>query len=382
MMRVLYLNRIWAMGGATSVISLILPNLPSTIEIIHACYDAPGGADDEYRQSLLCQGQRVLDECISWSGMRDWFQVLRTIDGLVKKYDIDLIHTHENQSNTLVGLHRRRWPCACVATAYGWWEVNLKLSAYYALERRFALPRFERVTTVSEDMKHKLTGGGVPAAQIRVIPTGMDVTRFAYTGDRHRARAAQGLGAEDIVIGTVSRLAPEKGHGVLLHAASRLVGRYPNLRILIVGIGPERSDIEALSRELALQDRIKFTGFYGDLVEAYAMMDIFALPSVLEEGFPTVTMEAQAAGLPVVASDIGGTRETVEKDTTGFLAAPRSPESLAAQLDKLLADRELRLTMAAAARRRIAERFPVADMARKVAAVYEEALAERLGAGR
>jgi glycosyltransferase involved in cell wall biosynthesis len=141
-----------------------------------------------------------------------------------------------------------------------------------------------------------------------------------------------------------------------------------------VGTGDLLEPLRQHARDLGLADRVVFTGFYDDLPGALRAMDLFAQPSVLDEGFPTAVLEAQAAGLPVVASDIGGTWETIDRDVTGLLVPPRDAGALAGALGELARDGARRAAMAAAARPWIERSFTLDTMIRQMTATYHEAV--------
>ena len=161
-----------------------------------------------------------------------------------------------------------------------------------------------------------------------------------------------------------------------------LLPHHPRLALLIAGTGGERPRLEARARELGIEGRVRFAGFVRDPVDAYAAMDVFALPSILPEGLPTTSLEAQAAGLPVVASDIGGTADTIAVGRTGELVPPGDAAALAAALGGLLADPARRSRMGAAARARVERDFTLAAMIDRMATIYREARARGAARGR
>jgi glycosyltransferase involved in cell wall biosynthesis len=277
-----------------------------------------------------------------------------------------------------VGLGRGAYPCAAVGSPYGWWESpwHLQAKAYHWVEKNIALPRFERVYTVSQDMKRKVLEGRTPEERIRVIHTGIDLATVDGGATREETRAALGIAEKDFVAGTVSRLFREKGHKHLLNAAATLLSRQPQLRLLIVGTGDEREALEAQAAGLGIAERVTFTGFYLDIAGAFRAMDVFVQPSIDAEGFPTSVLEAQAAGLPVIASDIGGTKETLDVGVTGLLVPPADEASLAGALEGLMQEPGRRDAMARAARPWIARRFTMADMLRQMGGMYYEAVDE------
>jgi len=382
---VLYLIRAWALGGSHTIIRLFIKHLPKDrFNIITVPYEAPGPGNRDFIESVRKEGEDVAPDRIPWNSRANWFKARRKVDELIRKYDIDLIHAHDTHSNVLLGIGRKRWPCACVASPYGWWETKwaLRTRAYHWVEKNLALPNFERVYTVSETMKRKVLEGRTPEDRIRVIHTGLDLSQFDGGAHREKARAEFGFASDAVVIGTVSRLFREKGHKYLLSAARMLLDDFPKVRLLIVGTGDERVALEDLARTLGIDEQVTFTGFREDLPGTLRAMDIFAQPSILEEGFPTSVLEAQVAGLPVVASDIGGTHETIDIGNTGLLVPPANAEALADALRGLAADAERRRAMAAAARPWVEHSFTLQHMIDQITATYEEAIAQYRQGGR
>lgn len=378
---VLYLIRTWALGGSHTIIFLLLKHLPrDRFNIITVPFDSHSGGDELFVAEAEKRGIAVAPERIPWKSRGAWGQARKAVGELIKQYDIGLVHAHDPHTDVLIGLGRKRWPCACVASPYGWWDriFPLRSHVYTWIERQWALPQFERLITVSQHMKGKILRGPSDPGRVRVIHTGLDLAQVQH-GDGDAARARYGLPPEAVVVGTVSRIYVEKGHTYLMHAAARLKDLVPPVYLLIVGDGPLRPDLEAEAVELGIQDRVVFTGFCEDLPGALAAMDVFALPSILEEGFPTAVLEAQAAGLPVIATDKGGTRETIDVGQTGLLVPPKDAASLAGAIAELAQDVPRRKAMAQAAPEWIAGSFTLDDMIAQVAATYDEALAEWQG---
>lgn len=376
---ILYLMRTWVFGGSHTIIMLMLKHLPAErYNILCIPYDTPSAGDDVFVKVLRDAGYPVPEERIPWRRRSDWLHARRTLSRLIEKYSADIVHTYDPHSNVLVGLGRRRWPCACVASAHGWWSrwFPLRSHVYTWIERQYALPNFERVLTVSQNMKGKILRGKTPEDRIRVIHTGLDPEALRPTRSRAETRRRLDIPENANVVGTVGRLFIEKGHTYLLQAAGRLLLAFPDLHVLIVGDGPLRSNLQGQAAQLGLASRVHFTGFYDDVPGALAAMDVFALPSILDEGFPTAVLEAQAMGLPVIASDVGGTCETIDVGKTGVLVRPKDVAGLAEALRALLADADSRQAMAQAARPWIERSFTLGHMIEQVSTAYEEALEE------
>lgn len=372
-MRLLYVCRTWAMGGAQSILLSLIRRLPpERFEILVAPWDAGIDADRTFASEAGRAGAR-LTAPLRWAGWRSSRSVVGALSDLVAAERVDVLHCHDNVTNMLVGLSRRRFPGATVASAFGWWEINLKLRFLYAAERRLALPRFDAVYTVSDDMAGKLRRSGVAADRIDVIRTGIDAGLWSPRGRRAELRAAWGIPPEATVLGTVGRISAEKGHDHLLGAVRRLTDRHPGLVVLLAGKGPDMERLAGLARGMNLADRLIMPGYVADGAAAYEAMDIAVMPSVLDEGLPTAALEAQAAGLPIVASDIGGTRETLVDGGTGRLAPPGDADALAVALAPLVEDPALRARMGAAAQARILGEFSLDGMLDALCAFYERA---------
>jgi glycosyltransferase involved in cell wall biosynthesis len=189
-----------------------------------------------------------------------------------------------------------------------------------------------------------------------VVPLGIDLERFGA------ARAAPA--GEVSLVGTVGRLAPQKDQETLLEAAALV----PEARFVLVGDGELRPELERRAAELGIADRVTFTGAREDVPELLASFDVFAHPSLFE-GFCLAVLEAQAAGVPVVATPVGGIPETVVDGETGLLVPTRDPTALAAAIRRLLEDREFAQRLADAARRS-ARRYSTERMVEETLKVY------------
>ena len=219
----------------------------------------------------------------------------------------------------------------------------------------------DAVVAVSRAVANQVVDGNA-----RVIYAGVDVAP-------ENVNAARQRGASDLVVGTAGRLIALKGIKYLLSAVATLIRDFPALRVEIAGAGPEQTDLEQKVRELGLAGRVDFLGWIEDLNSILARWDIFALPS-LEEGFPLAVLEAMAAGLPVVASRVGGVPELVADGETGWLVPLRDPVALGCQLRLLLCSPENRKRMGTAAQARVQAQFSRAQMAAGFAALYDELL--------
>jgi glycosyltransferase involved in cell wall biosynthesis len=208
----------------------------------------------------------------------------------------------------------------------------------------------------------------VPGEKIVVIPNAVALGPRAPRDAALRARVL--LGQRAPLVLTVARLDAQKGVAYLLDAAAEV----PEAVFVIAGEGPERASLEARAASLEIAHRVRFLGHRRDVPALLAIADLFVLPS-LWEGLPLSILEAMAAGIPVVATRIGGTDELVRDGETGTLAPPENGSALAEAIRAVLYDRERALRMAAAARAFAEREHSAAAMVSATSALYEELLA-------
>ncbi len=200
--------------------------------------------------------------------------------------------------------------------------------------------------------------------------------RVIYAGVEANTKSPpRDVANSELVLGAAGRLIPLKGVGDLLRAAAALQAEFQQLRIEIAGSGPERADLEALVGRLGLSGKVRFLGWVDEIQYALARWDVFVLPS-LEEGFPIAALEAMSAGLPVVASSVGGVPELVVDGETGWLVPPADAASLASRLRAILRDPEQRRSMGEAGRARVREQFSLTLMTRGFSQLYDELLGD------
>jgi glycosyltransferase involved in cell wall biosynthesis len=201
---------------------------------------------------------------------------------------------------------------------------------------------------------------GRSGLKTHVVELGIDVDRFAA--------GTPVLAKHTPIVGNVARLAEQKGHRYLLEAVPHVAGA----RFVIAGDGELHADLERRARDLGVGERVDFLGARDDVPDLLASFDVFAFPSLFE-GLCVAVIEAQAAAVPVVATPVGGIRETVIDGETGLLVPPRDPVALAAAIRRLLQDRDLATRLAANAKPRVRERFSTQTMVEKTLAVYNGA---------
>lgn len=197
--------------------------------------------------------------------------------------------------------------------------------------------------------------GWIPRDRIRVIYDGVDPTAI-QTADATGVRGELGASPEDVVAVVVARLVPEKGHAFLLEVLHRMNGSAGKLKVWIVGEGPEEPALREKIKTFHLESRVHLLGFRSDVPRLLRAADVLCHPS-RREGAPNAVREGMVAGLPVVAVAASGTPELMEEGKTGFLSAIGDGEALQRNLERVLADGELRKQMGAAGRERALKQF-------------------------
>ena len=295
---------------------------------------------------------------------------------ILKKHRIDLVHTN-------TGVILSSGPAAWLAGVPNVWHIRdwfQEFRSFWGFYARYIRAFSDRILAVSQPV-----AGQFPAAfGVTVVHDGFELEEFELADPEAGAkfRAAHGLG-DGPVIGCVGRIKlVRKGQEVLLRAAALLKARGVRAKFLIVGapFPGNETHLEVLHgivREAGLGDDVVFTGELPDPRPAYAAMSIFVLPSGQPEPFGGVVIEAMCMGVPVVATNIGGSLEQVADGETGYLVPPGDPAALAEKLEILLRDEALRARFGAAGRRRIAERFTLNGMVGNIVRVYEECLPRR-----
>ena len=210
---------------------------------------------------------------------------------------------------------------------------------------------------------------GIPRQKIIFIPNGVDLQNLKDLPDKLQARARLALPPDQVLVGTVARLDPVKRLDVLLQALTSL----SDVSAVVVGDGPERVRLGEVSDRLKLTERVFFVGHQEDVWPWLAALDVFVLCSDWE-GMSNALLEGMAAGLPVVATAVGGTTDVVVDGVTGLLVPPRDPPALAEAVVRLLRDPDLRHRMGEAGRHRVEEHFSLERMVGRTQALYQQLL--------
>jgi glycosyltransferase involved in cell wall biosynthesis len=294
----------------------------------------------------------------------------------VEEFAPDILESRNVKSHFLVrtlGLNKRfPW----IAWNHGYTSKDRLDRTYNKLDR-WSLRGAFRVMTVCRPFAAALEAQGIPAQKISVLHNFVAPYTDSTPEEKARLREQLGLGDAKVIL-TVGRLSAEKGHADLLEAVALLrdspgLGAY---RVILVGDGPEEENLRQQAVRLGITDKILMAGFQRNVAPYYGLATIFALPSH-SEGSPNVVLEAMSAGLPIVATTVGGVPEIVENGRTGILVSPRNPAAMAEALSQLLSSSDSRERLGTAAKQKAKSAYTFQDYKRSLTAFYAETLRMR-----
>jgi glycosyltransferase involved in cell wall biosynthesis len=333
------------------------------------CLEKPGSLAPRAEAlgvQVLCADKRP--------GLR--LEARRRVRDLLRQFQPDVVHTHQ------IGALFYTGPAARSAGVP--LTVHTEHGKHYAGRRRtrwlgwLAARSAAGFFCVSEDIAREVIACRVaPRRKVRVVANGIDTARFRDRSGVPSLRSALGVPPDAVVVGTVGRLAEVKRQDLLLRAFAAVRREVSQARLLVVGDGPLRADLEALAASLGLGETVYFAGYQPEPAAYLAAMEVFALTS-RSEGMPLVVLEAWAAGVPVVASAVGGVPELIRDGDNGLLFRSGDEGALTTALAGLLRDPARRSRLAHAGRDEATTRFDV----RSMAAEYEQQYRILLGDAR
>ena len=366
-MRIAQVNLQKAWGGAEKHVSLLSRGLRDAGHSVVVCCHPRG----RLRQDVESRGLPSVQ--VTAINQMDFTVGVKLAAGLVR-FRPELIHVHTPRDYIGGLLASRLLPgTTLVLTRHMMLPLKPMMRRLYA--------RTQGVFCLSAGMRRFLQAQGVPPQLLYQVRSGIDIAEFGASQaleHRETIRKEWNLSAQDLVVGSVGRLVPGKGHSLLLETFGRLrQGAAPTdartLRLEFVGEGPERARLEQQVRKLDLTDSVHFAGFRDDIAATLAALDIFVLPSQ-SELLPLSVMEAMAAALPIVATDVGGLAELVETEVSGLLTPPDDPRLFLEALRRLTQDPALRLRLGRCAAASAHREFTLEAMASDALGAYHRIL--------
>jgi len=230
-----------------------------------------------------------------------------------------------------------------------------------------------RIIAVSQFVANSVIASGIESKRVAVVYDGVEIPPATTTEMRRAARAQWNITDQDLLLGCVGYLLPEKGQETLLRALPQIRAQFPNCRIILAGDGPCRVKLQTLARELGIVDAVIFAGFVEDVEAVYRALDLFVFPS-LAEPLGSSLLAAMAHGLPVIAVASGGVPEIIENGRNGILIDSPDALKFAASVCQMLNDRDAAVRMAKAARETVERRFSAQLLAENTLRQYQAIL--------
>lgn len=362
---ILHITYDMRIGGTEQVIRNLVEGLdPQRYRSSILCID---GAIGPWGRQLAAQG--VEHFCLRRRPGFD-LQLIAAIRRLLLRERVDLVHCHQYTPYTYGWFGSLLTGKPVLFTEHGRFYPDVS-----SRKRRLANPllqcRTAAITAISDATRQALVQyENFSGDRIAVIYNGIADKRQANDSS---LRTELGFDGDALVLGTISRLDPIKNQRMLLKAFARAYAAAPHLRLLIVGDGPLREELQALAGELGIAAAVIFTGFQANPQDYLSIMDIFLLPS-LSEGTSMTLLEAMSFSKPAIATAVGGTPEIIEHERTGLLIANQDETGLVAAIARLASDNALRETLGRAARQSYEQRFTLAAMTSEYEKLYDRVL--------
>jgi len=304
-------------------------------------------------------------------GEMDVFAVLR-LARLMKRRKCRLVHFHDAHSLALgsAAASLAKVPLRVISR-----RVDFPLRGNYFSRKKYTKD-IDVLIAVSQNVKEVLIEGGIDPGEIRVIPDGVDYSLFDEATSSDYLRQELSFEADDFLVGIVAHLADHKGHKYLIKATQILKEKAPKIKVIIVGSGPLRMELDKQVKEINVEDIVFFLGFREDIPQILASLDLFVLSSYLE-GLGSSIMDAMACRLPVVATKVGGIPELVVHEETGLLVPPRRPTSLAKAILRIYENRDLGKQLGQRGYELVHRKFSAEAMADKIIDEYERIAKEK-----
>ena len=305
---------------------------------------------------------------------------IKRLSEIVRERKINIVHSQGGRADFYARIAVRRLKpkvkvVNTVAMPVKGYDVGALRKGVYRffdwLSERYA----DRFIVVSEVLRETLLSSyKIPPDKVIKIYNGIELNEYRPNGKGVRSQKSEvrsefGLSKDAPVIGTIGRMVWQKGFEYLVECIPEIVRTYLDTKILIVGDGPLRERLEALSKELGVRDNVIFTGFRSDIKELLSAVDLLVIPSLLE-GFPMVTLETMAMAKPIIATNIDGITEQITDGVDGILVPPKNPSALAKAVIRVLNDKETARNMGLAARKKVEQEFSVGKMVAETEKVY------------
>ncbi len=344
-----------------------------------ASFDNPGGT-----QACLVHRARAMGmptHLIPWGRRKRIIAAVRAVVRIVREQNIHIIQSHDAKCDVVTWLAARITRTPIVGAAYGWFgnRSQFRVRIYEWLDVHL-LNQFQAIVAPSRSLVEESLTAGVRADLLNAVYVGIDCHNFELKRDESLRRQL-GLAPGDFALVNLARLWPEKGHTYLLAALQAVVKKFPQTKLLMVGDGPMKLELQGLARQLGLELNVIWIPFPENLPALLACVDL-QVHSSIYEGLPMAILSGMAARLPIVTTDVGGVGEVIENGRTGLLVPPQNPAALADGLLLLMSRPDVAQRLGAAARKSVQQNFHSSAGARSLENIFERLFEAHYGASR
>ncbi|MBU2540605.1 MAG: GT4 family glycosyltransferase PelF [Candidatus Omnitrophica bacterium] len=339
-----------------------------TVDLAHVL------AERGHKPVIISSGGRLVAE-LEASSIKHYYlavdkksiiTVLRMIPkviDIIRKEDIDIVHARSRVPAWICFFASKKTNRTFMTTCHGYYSTHF-------FSRIMARGKF--VIVASQVIaRHMIDDFYVSPERLRLIERSVNIERFRFRPPKNKSKT-------EFIIANIARLTPIKGHEYFLKAVAKLIRSIPHIQVWIVGDSATgdssyRQELEVLTRRLGISHCVKFMGLRADVPKILLRVNVLVLSTVTQEAFGRVVIEAQASGVPVVATNVGGVVEIVKDQVTGLLVPPKDPEAMARAIMMLLKDSQLSQTLAENAYKKVKEVYTLSRMVDKTLEVYDEA---------
>lgn len=283
---------------------------------------------------------------------------------VVKEQQIDVIHANTRVGQVLAWLLSKTCHVPFVSTYHGYYKAHF-------FRRLIRFDGIKAISISNEIKKHIVDDLKISSEKISVVHNGIDIAEYNKGISKSILRDRYNISGEPLV-GIVARISPEKNHVFLIDAFMLFLKKYPKATLLIFGTGRQEEVLHSYVKEIKIEESVKFIRT-GDVKEIFSLLDVSILPS-LQEGFGFSIIEAQALGIPVIGSNIGGIKEVIDDNISGLIFERFDPGLLCEKIELLTKDTELRNRLISTAFEYLDEKFSLSKMTEGTVRVYKEAL--------
>ncbi len=292
------------------------------------------------------------------------FKLIPQLAEIIKKEEIEIVHARSRVPAWIAYFACRRTRAVFITTCHGYYKKH-PFSEVMGWAKRV-------IVLSNVIARHMIEDFAVPHERIRLVPRSVDLEKFKYLDPKNKRK-------EDFNVGIIARITPLKGHLYFIKAMARISRSVPRLKIWIVGDAPAskeayKEEVQVLVRRLGLWHCTEFLGTQRDIPGILAHLDLVVLATTTHEAFGRVVIEAQAAGVPVVATQVGGVVDIIEDGKNGLLVPPADPKSMADAIMRIFKDTQLAQSLAQNAYAKVKEKYNIELMVKNTLDVYRDAL--------